>query len=514
MVVGDEIKRLAFILQGNRRPHHTEVIPDMKDATGLDAGKNAHAILLRKNEPDFSRCNFSLYPATTVVLRKSSDGCGFLRLISNYILDRVRQKRLIKKPHMKQLPAYHRALICLPIPLLALLATGFGLRENQIHKSAKPNQVLQFISGEHVLGFTSSGMYAGTGSHMLHVEFVSARSCHPVSDAPANDTRETPPLSKIEYSNLWDGVTLSYDAPAGAIARSNYRIEPHTDVRSIGLRYNLPVSVARDGSLRITFATGAMNESAPEAWQEHEGKRVPVRIAFAARGDREIGFTAGDYDRSEPLFIDPTLTWNTFLGSAQDDQALALATDATGDIYVAGLSNATWGAPVRPYTAGYDAFVARLNSSGTLIWNTFLGGTADEGAQGVAVDGTGNICVAGFSNGTWGTPVRGYSGNNDAFVAKIDPSGNLIWNTFLGSGADDAAQAVAADAAGNVYVGGYSSATWDSPVRAFSGIYDAFAAKLNASGVVSWNTFLGGAWHGHGPGYRGRYHRQRPGRWF
>ena len=53
-------------------------------------------------------------------------------------------------------------------------------------------------------------------------------------------------------------------------------------------------------------------------------------------------------------------------------------------------------------------------------------------------------------------------------------------------------------AIGNVYVAGYSSATWDSPVRAFSGVYDAFAAKLDSNGTLIWNTFLGSGGTDHG----------------
>jgi hypothetical protein len=87
-----------------------------------------------------------------------------------------------------------------------------------------------------------------------------------------------------------------------------------------------------------------------------------------------------------------------------------------------------------------------------------------------------------------------FSGDDDAYVAKLDASGNLIWNTFLGGSRSDLATALAVDGAGNIYVVGYSSATWGAPVRAFSGGYDAFAAKLDSSGHLIWNTFLGGPW--------------------
>jgi hypothetical protein len=303
-------------------------------------------------------------------------------------------------------------------------------------------------------------------------------------------------LSQVTYSNLWDGITLSYDAPRGAVIRSTYRVEPHADAGNICLRYNAPITVQDDGSLRVSFQTGSVNETAPQAWQERGGKRVPVRIAFAPREKAELTFAIGEYDRSEPLFIDPTLTWNTFLGGSGTDQSYGLALDGIGNVYVAGYSTSTWGSPVAAYGGGgVDAFAAKLDSNGNLVWNTFLGGTGNDEAFKVALDGTGNAYLTGYSDAGWGSPVRAYSGYYDVFVAKLDINGNLIWNTFLGSGGFgfDIGRSVAVDGIGSVSVVGYSSATWGSPVRAFGGVMDSFAAKLDASGNLLWNTFLGGS---------------------
>jgi hypothetical protein len=125
--------------------------------------------------------------------------------------------------------------------------------------------------------------------------------------------------------------------------------------------------------LRVSFKTGTVNESAPQAWQECGGKRVPVQIAFAPCGKDEITFTTGHYDRSQPLFIDPTLTWNTFLGNG-DFFAAGLAVDRSGNVYVAGESREIWGSPINAFEGSYsDPFVAKLDSNGNLIWSTYLG---------------------------------------------------------------------------------------------------------------------------------------------
>src|SRR6266480_789354 len=124
---------------------------------------------------------------------------------------------------------------------------------------------------------------------------------------------------------------------------------------------------------------------------------------------------------TEPLSVDPTLTWNTFLGGfGIDEEASALALDSSRNIYVAGSGNAPWGSPVRAYSGDDDAFVAKLDSNGNLIWNTFIGGSQSDLATALALDASGNIYVVGWSTSSWGSPIRSFSGGYDAFAAKID----------------------------------------------------------------------------------------------
>jgi uncharacterized repeat protein (TIGR01451 family) len=216
-----------------------------------------------------------------------------------------------------------------------------------------------------------------------------------------------------------------------------------------------------------------------------------VGALLAAQGAGRVPVTKA---ASTILAIPPTMQWNTFMGGSSFDYSSSIALDGSGNVYAIGYSYATWGSPVRAYTGGADAFVAKLNGSGARQWNTFLGSSSDDQGNGVAVDGSGNVYVVGTSNATWGSPLNPFQGGpQDAFVAKLNSSGVLQWNTFLGGSAADLANGIAVDGTGNVYVVGISTATWGSPIDPYPvGKWQSpFAAKLNSSGTLQWNTFWG-----------------------
>jgi len=433
-------------------------------------------------------------------------------------------------------------------------------------KVINTTQMPQFTAGGHILGFGSSGIYAATGSHALHVGFVGAKNIQPQVESPGAEGKAAP-LSRVEYPNLWPGISITYDAPSGGILRSTYQLEAGADASAIRLHYNAPLTVNSDGSLTIAFETDTLNESTPIAWQVINDRQVPVAVSFTQH-NKEVGFALGQYDSRYPLTIDPILTWNTYLGSSNtDDGGHALAVGRDGTIYVAGKSTAAWSCSptpctARPFSGGWDGFVAKLDPSGVLQWNTFLGSSgyvelcfslaldssdnvyvtgwstwewsgagsgafvaklnSSDGAlqwatffeysigSAIAVDDSGGIYVAGQSFSSWGCAwpinctVRPYTSGGaaqyDGFVAKLNPSGILLWNTFLGGVKDDWGNAIVVDDSGNIYVAGGSEAAWGAPVRPYnpgdgtaSNARDAFAAKLNASdGALQWNTFLGG----------------------
>ena len=150
---------------------------------------------------------------------------------------------------------------------------------------------------------------------------------------------------------------------------------------------------------------------------------------------------------------------------------MAIAVDGSGNVYVAGTSDATWGSPVRAYTASErrlrrQADVGRRAHLEHLPRRQRRRRWPRQSRWTAAATST----WRGHSNATWGSPVRAYTAADDAFVAKLTSAGALTWNTFLGGSGGDVGDGIAVDGSGNVYVAGYSDATWGSPVRAYTAL--------------------------------------------
>lgn len=351
---------------------------------------------------------------------------------------------------------------------------------------------IQFTSGGHILGFQPTGVYVTRGAKLLRLEFDGTAGAVPTA-ASASVIQGAQPLIPVTYPNLWDGITATFQPVPGGLYKATYLVDPGATPASVRLRYNVAAEIAPSGSLILRLPTGEYEESTPVAWQDIDGAHVPVEASFEQYADREIGFRTGQYNPVYPLVIDPTLRWNTFLGSATEyDGGAAIVAGTDGYLYVAGDSYAGWGSPIRPFTADYDTFVAKLDSSGNLIWNTFLGGSGRDRATGIALDTGGNVFVIGDSKASWGLPLAPYH-PDDVFVAKLNSDGQLSWNTFLGGQYSDYSASIATDSEGNVYVGGNSYGAWGTVNRrSYTARQEGWVAKLTNGGVYVWNSFLGG----------------------
>jgi|GEM_PF-2114586 len=359
--------------------------------------------------------------------------------------------------------------------------------------------VLKFRTGRHVLGFGANSMLVAGGDHLLRLEFAGARAAaRPVAATTAATGPTVEALTVLEtvlYDNLWPGVDLTIGATERGLAKSTYRIAPGANPAQIRLRSNAHLGVDDEGRLHYRLPAGTLVESAPVAWQTMGRKRVPVDVAWAVQGET-ARFRLGPYDPAHPLVIDPILSleWHTFLGSDNADAAYDIATDDSGNVYVAGYSSGAWGTPKNSHSGSRDILVAKLDGRGALLWNTFLGSSTSDTGRGIAVDGNGNVYVTGYSDAGWGTgPLSPHTGpdlNDDIVVARLDGGGNLLWHTFLGSSGTDRGWDIDADGANNVCIAGYSTSLWGNPVNGYSGGTDAAIICLNPDGSLKWHTFL------------------------
>ena len=244
-----------------------------------------------------------------------------------------------------------------------------------------------------------------------------------------------------------------------------------------------------------TFLGGSGFDSAYGIAVDSDGNLYVTGTSNATWGSPVNAFSGGYDVFVAKLSNTGALVWNTFLGASGDDHVYGIGLDSGGNIYITGDSAATWGSPLNAYQGGYsDIFVARLSNTGALAWNTFLGGSGSDVSYGMAVDSSGNSYITGASDSSWGSPVRALTSDYDGFAAKIDDNGTLVWNTFLGGSGGDMGNGIAVDSGGNVFVTGFSrNSGWGSPVQDFSSGDDVFVAKLNSGGALAWNTFLGGS---------------------
>ncbi|MBI1336224.1 MAG: choice-of-anchor D domain-containing protein [Phycisphaera sp.] len=195
------------------------------------------------------------------------------------------------------------------------------------------------------------------------------------------------------------------------------------------------------------------------------------------------------------------LLWSTYLGADGVDYARAMAVAGDGSVYVAGYTQSTgWasGGYDTTYDGNQDGFVVKLNTNGGFLWSTYLGGFNSDTARGIAVTGNGSVYVTGETQSSgWvmGGDDTTFSGTVDAFVVRLNSSGQHVWSTYLGGDADDYAYAVAVAGNNNIYVTGYTTSTgWVSGGydTSLAGGLDAFVVRLDADSHTIWSTYLGG----------------------
>jgi hypothetical protein len=283
-------------------------------------------------------------------------------------------------------------------------------------------------------------------------------------------------------------VTLTKFNSAGAVVYfTRYGINTFSTVTGI--------AVDAGGHAVITGYTVSSNLPAVNA----------IQPSFTFGGCGEFGGTCADAFVARFSPGGGSVLFSSYLGTVTDDRGSDVDVDALGNIYVIGTSGAAFpgAVPIRPHAGGTDAFVVKIPPGGrTITWATYLGGWFEDDGNGIDVDTAGNAYLTGVASSDF--PVlnpfqageQNYS--ESAFVAKLRPSGTLVYSTRLGGVGQDAGFDVAADSAGRAHVVGVTGSTnfpLMNPSQPFlRGFNDAFVTRFSPSGSsIEFSTYLGGA---------------------
>ncbi len=309
----------------------------------------------------------------------------------------------------------------------------------------------------------------------------------------------------LTYNNIYPYIDMILNIAKKGMEYS-FLVHPGGNVSDIKLQWNgaEKEKALKNGGNKYANALGSMEESAPKSFVE--GKLV---LSKFIKKDGLFGFKVVSYDKNKDLMIDPTINWGTYFGG-DNGEVNGVASDLLNNVYITGFTESSSGfATSGAYQTTYggsgfsgDAFLAKLDNGGKLIWSTYFGGGGEDRSLSIVSDKIGNIYFTGYTysssgiatSGAYQTSLEGYV---DAFVAKFNSSGLRIWSSYFGgSGGDNIAFGIALDTSKNVYITGRTAsssniATASSFQTSLVGTTDAFLAKFDSSGTMHWATYYG-----------------------
>jgi hypothetical protein len=318
--------------------------------------------------------------------------------------------------------------------------------------------------------------------------------------------------SAMRYVNIYENTDVRFYGSNGEL-EYDIVIRPGGDPSVVKFSFEGidGLKVTEDGDLLIDVKGRNLIQKRPYIYQRMHGKRVEVAGGFRVYDKNTYGFQLASYNADHLVIIDPVLVYSTYLGGSGDEPGytLDIAVDGSGNAYFTGLTESLdfpTQDPIQPNHGGgaRDAFVTKINSSGdALVYSTYLGGSGSDSGDAIAVDGSGNAYLTGYTySADFPTqdPIQpNLAGSGDAFVTKINPSGDvLVYSTYLGGSGLDSGHGIGVDSSGNVYLTGETGSqnfpTQDPIQPNNGGSADAFVTKINPSGdALVYSTYLGGS---------------------
>ena len=276
---------------------------------------------------------------------------------------------------------------------------------------------------------------------------LSSRSNYFVGSNPAEWRTDIPHYARVRYRGVYPGIDVVYYGNERQL-EYDFIVAPGADPQAIRFSWQGTgkVSIDAQGDLVLHTGDGVIRQHKPVVYQTLNNGRTEVDGSYVFLAGGQIGFRVGKYDPTKPLVIDPVLSYSSFLGGSGNDAATGVAVDAAGNIYLTGQADSTNFPTLNPITPSTNR------------------------------------------------------GQGEIFISKFNPAGTaLVYSTYFGGNNRDSATGLALDAAGNVYVTG-STFSRDLPMvnaadsaKESTVNYEAFVLKLNAAGnTLLFSTYLGG----------------------
>lgn len=384
------------------------------------------------------------------------------------------------------------------------------------HGQANPSVKFVAHSGGREIVLTNSGVV------LSGVELTfSGGKCTAISGLQALAERDNyfldrkaftdiPTYARVRCRQLYPGIDVEFYGARGSL-EYDLIVAPHSDPSRVSLRWNhvKELQIDRNGDLLVQTFSGVLRQRRPVAYQDSSGGRKSIAAQYVRTGKNEARLFLGAYDKDVPLIIDPVL----FASDANASPAGPIAVDSAGNVYLAGSTQtnsfeATAGS-VQPVFGGgtcevqvgtfppyyvpcADAYVIKVNPSGSVVYATYLGGDGNDIASSIAVDSSGDVYIAGTTSPNSSdsdnfptTPGAAFAKPSpdgvNSFVAKLNPAGNsLIYATLI---PDLYQVTLAIDSQGSAYVAGIASSS--SATAGYTGFPTTAGAFQTTSKVMA-----------------------------
>ncbi len=289
---------------------------------------------------------------------------------------------------------------------------------------------------------------------------------------------DIPSYNQVSLGEVYKGIEVTLQVQGNTVEKL-FTVLPNENPKLIKIKLDgcKELIVNENGELEVITELGIVKFTKPVAFQEINGQKKSIDVAYAIKEKNNYGFRIGNYDHSIPLIIDPLLA-ATFIGGEYSEDISAITTDSAGNVYATGITNSI----DYPTTPGVynntqlysDVFVSKLdNTLSHLLASTFVGSTGHQGGspgyvESIFIDSTGNIFVAGNANVRdylitdnaydTNTKVEDNSKSYRFFISKLSNDlSQLLASTFIGKfrRAQTSPLFVAMDKDGNIFVTGF-----------------------------------------------------------